>query len=382
MKMKKVFVKIMVCCISVIALTLFAVISVSANEAGDALKDLYGNLPKEITDELPEDIEDDIEQSNNEAVTDKLDAKYIFDNIGGNFAKSINELSGSFFSLLGTVILISVIKNIGGSIGGSTESVMSYAGGIIVTLQIINIIYPLWYSMKDTLLLLGTIIKTALPAMTCIFAVSGNITASAVNATWLTLLITLLEQICESILIPIFCICTGLISFNSLSSLTEVTGLGEFIKSVKKILIFLLTLITAVFIAIMSYQTLIAQGTDTMTVRNLKFAAGNAIPIIGGALGEAVGTYLTSISIIKGTAGALTAVSVIIAVLPIIIKLTVCRFGLAVVGFTAGLFGCPKETVIIKEAGEMLSFAVALLSVCSVMFVIVIGIFAKTGINI
>lgn len=382
MKMKKVFKKAMMCSISAMILAVFIKIPVSANEANDALKDLYGNLPKEITDKLPQGIEENLEQSNNEAVADKLNAKYIFENIGDMFTGSIKELQGELLALFGLIILVSVIKHIGAGIGGGTESAMTYVGGIIVTLYVIRIIYPLWEAMKDTLLLIGMIIKTALPTMTCIFAVSGNITASAVNATWLTLLISLLEQICENVLMPFLCVFTGIISLSALTTLTEAVELDGFIGSFKKIFIFLLTLITVIFTAIMSYQTLIGQGSDTMVLRNLKFATGNAIPVIGGALGEAVGTYLTSLSIIKGTAGALSVVSIILAALPIIIKLTVCRFGLAIAELMAGIFGCRKETTVIKGAQEILSFAVAILSICAVMFVVVMGIFSKTGIQI
>ena len=62
-----------------------------------------------------------------------------------------------------------------------------------------------------------------------------------------------------------------------------------------------------------------------------------------------------------------------------IIKIIVCRLGLSLASSTAKMLGCSKESDVIKEAGGVLELAFALVSACSVVFIIIIGIFAGTA---
>ena len=218
--------------------------------------------------------------------------------------------------------------------------------------------------------------KGILPVMTGIYAMSGNITAASVNSTWLMLLLTFLETLTESLLMPLLCTCTGFIAVTTLSRFTGAPDMSGVSGELKKALTFLLAAAGTVFTTVMAHQTALAKSADSVALRSLKFASGNMIPVIGGALGEAADGYLAGVSLIRSASGTLAAAAVISYVLPALLKIAVLRAGLSAVAAGAEIMGRGKEAAVVREAGEVLGIAVALICTASVLSVIAVGVFA------
>lgn len=342
-----------------------------------AVGELYNELPKDIENLLPDEVYENIEKGDNLSAAESISAKFIIEKIISGISEALKSFLTPLFSLIGTIVLASLLYYVGTTIGGGGETALGFAGGLSVTVTTIGILTPLWKLMSDTLFGIGLLIKSALPTMTTIYAVSGNVSAAAVNSTWLTLLLTLLEELCQTVISPLFYICCGFLIVTSLSKYSGAPDMSGIVTSIKKLLILLLGVIAVLFTSVMSYQTVVAKSADTMTLRSIKFASGNIIPIIGGALGEAADTFLSSVSVIRGTAGMITAVSLIIYSLPAVLKILVCKFCFTAASIVASVFGCKRETEIFNEASSILDIALALVSICSVIFLIIIGIFAK-----
>ena len=72
---------------------------------------------------------------------------------------------------------------------------------------------------------------------------------------------------------------------------------------------------------ILTIQTTITQGQDNLAVKAGKMVVSTAVPIIGSALKEAVGSVYASMEVVKGFAGAVGIISVAYIFLPSIIML-------------------------------------------------------------
>lgn len=369
--------KLTVIFISAVMMLLFSV-QASGETLEGVLGELYDELPKEARELLPKELYENIEKGDNLSASESISAGFIIKKITSGISEALKLSLQPLFSLIGTIILVALLGYVGVAIGGGGETALGFVGGLSLVATIIGVLTPIWGLMYDTLLGIGLIIKSSLPTMTTIYAFSGNVSAAAVNSTWFTLLLTLLEQLCEVIISPLFYICCGFLMVTSLSRYSGAPDMSGVVTSMKKLLVLMLGLVTALFTAIMSYQTVVAKSADTMTLRSIKFASGNIIPIIGGALGEAADTFLSSVSVIRGTAGMITAVSLIIYVLPVILKIIVSKFCFNIAMVTASVFGCKKEAEILNEASGILEIALAIVSVSSIIFIIIIGIFAKS----
>ena len=339
----------------------------------EGVSDMYGALPDGVRDSLPDRLENDISENGESAVA-SLGAEYIASlaasALKAAFAYSVKPLA----AVIGVLLLSAILNSAGATAAGGEAVALSSAVSVTVTL--FGAITPLFKLTSDTLSGIGLIMKGILPVMTGIYAMSGNITAASVNSTWLMLLLTFLETLTESLLMPLLCTCTGFIAVTTLSRFTGAPDMSGVSGELKKALTFLLAAAGTVFTTVMAHQTALAKSADSVALRSLKFASGNMIPVIGGALGEAADGYLAGVSLIRSASGTLAAAAVISYVLPALLKLAVLRAGLSAVAAGAEIMGRGKEAAVVREAGEVLGIAVALICTASVLSVIAVGVFA------
>ena len=350
---------------------LFVLLPLHAGAEG--VSDMYGALPDGVRDSLPDRLENDISENGESAVA-SLGAEYIASlaasALKAAFAYSVKPLA----AVIGVLLLSALLNSAGAAAAGGEAVALSSAVSVTVTL--FGAITPLFKLTSDTLSGIGLIMKGILPVMTGIYAMSGNITAASVNSTWLMLLLTFLETLTESLLMPLLCTCTGFIAVTTLSRFTGAPDMSGVSGELKKALTFLLAAAGTVFTTVMAHQTALAKSADSVALRSLKFASGNMIPVIGGALGEAADGYLAGVSLIRSASGTLAAAAVISYVLPALLKLAVLRAGLSAVAAGAEIMGLGKEAAVVREAGEVLGIAVALICTASVLSVIAVGVFA------
>ncbi len=352
-------------------------LSVSASPADTAVSELYGGLPPDIIDKLPEGIDGDIKNGDNINAASKLGVGFIFEAIKDELAYAFADMISPIAVLFGTVILSALLGRVGSTVGEENHAVMSLAGGVSVLIGVYNVISPLWNGMSDTLSGIGALIKSSVPAVLCIQTASGELSSAAVSATWLSMTVALIEELCRVLLSPMLGICMGFMAVTAMSRFSGAPNMSGITDSFRKIFVTVLSFLTMMFTAVMSYQAVVARRGDSLALRSIKFASGNMIPVIGGALGEAADSYIASISLIKGTSGMLMMTAIILYMLPIFIRLIVCRIGLTLVSSAAGILGAQDAADTVKEACGIAELAFALVSVCSVMFTIMIGVMSQ-----
>lgn len=358
--------------IIVVIFLLFAVPLSTYAEGG--LKDIYNGLPKDVSDSLPKDFDEKITEGDGSDAVKAIDAPFVLSFISKAVAFAASDALPSIVTLAVIVLLSALLSSLSSQSDGTVGKAMSFASSVSVISACIGVILPLWEQTSDAMKAICGIVKTSLPVMTAISASSGQISSGAVNATWLNALLALIEELSVSVLSPIFTVC---LSFFVISALTKDNGtdLSGVAVSVKKLFIFFITLISAVLCAIMTFQSVIAKGSDTVLLRSIRFASTSTIPVVGGALSEAAGTYLSGLSVIKSSAGALVAASIALSALPLLLKLFAVKIGLSLVAFTGEVLGVKGNTV--RGFTSLIDLMIALLILCSAVFVIAAGVFAS-----
>lgn len=350
-------------------------INVRAEE--NRILDIYEGLPEDVADKLPEGFESSVKENGANAVKD-LDASFILSFISKTLVLSCRDIAPMLVALIGAVIISAILSSFSHGNEGGTGTALDFSSSVAITVICIGVIMPLWEEVGDALSAIGIIIKSSLPILTAIAGASGQISSSAVNAVWLNALLTLTDELAQSILSPLVSVCIAFIAVSAISrSGSSSYDMSGILSSVKKIFIFFLTLFSTVLTVIMAFQSVVAKGSDTVLLRSVKFASGSAIPVIGGALSEAAGAYVSSIGAIKGAAGTLTAVSVILSILPVFLKLFAVKLGFVLSSFISEMIGC-KGSFIIKEFSSLIDLLTALLAICSTVFIIALGVFASS----
>ena len=98
---------------------------------------------------------------------------------------------------------------------------------------------------------------------------------------------------------------TGLIMMVTLlSSVSDNVNSAKIISLLKKIISIVLGVLSTVFVGLVTIKGALASSADSVSVKGIKLLAGNTIPIVGGAIGDAYTSVLGSLNLIKGTVGA------------------------------------------------------------------------------
>ena len=167
-----------------------------------------------------------------------------------------------------------------------------------------------------------------------------------------------LSQLADGVIIP----CTGVVLGLSLvDGAAKDARLSAVANTIKKAVIGTFAILAGLFSALLSIKSLIANTADALVVRGVKVVAGS-IPLVGGALSEACGAILSSVSLVKGAVGGFALLAGLALYAPVLVQLLLWSVMLKLLAAASELFGQSKAAGVFKSA----AYAVAILSACVV----------------
>ena len=213
--------------ISKLSFTVFAVVlsctllflTVSADEQGEYSKmpdeyaDFIDSLPDNVSDKLSGAISDDVQKVSDAAI-DISSPENVINVLIDLFFEQVKDAFPTLATLLGIVIISSVIhtfsSSFSGSLGGGITlctKLCTYsliAGTAISSLSMLNSYFSSLFSA----------VAAFLPLSATLYAMGGNLTLAATSGASVSVMLAVCQFICTYTVIPIFCICL-VISFVS-----------------------------------------------------------------------------------------------------------------------------------------------------------------------
>ncbi len=324
-----------------------------------------GEFEKYIPNEALERLPDGLFEHGGAA--NKLSPSYFF----GLLIDTLKEATGSAVIELGVLAALVVIASLMHNMSQSSkvsglDSGFSAVSGLCVCVSVFGGLTRLFEMTEGYLGTLSSFANAITPAVTALYIAGGNITAGAVSRTGLLLGITLLENINARILYPVLQISLALALARAVSPKLRLGTLSGFIKGVLGVGI---GITVAAISAIVAFQNTLAGAADSLAARAVRFAAASFIPIVGGAVSEAVRTVSGSISYLRTTVGGIGIAVIVIIALPPFVSLMITRINLSLAASLADLLGCERECTVIKEAGGLVNYLIALVSLMAVLFI-------------
>lgn len=102
--------------------------------------------------------------------------------------------------------------------------------------------------------------------------------------------------------------------------------LDGFIRLLRGIIYWAMGLVSTLFCAYLGLQSVLAGAADTLAMRAGKFVVAGGIPIVGGAVAEAMGTVCTGLRLVRGAAGVLGVAALLLLFLPSLLQCLVYGF--------------------------------------------------------
>lgn len=163
------------------------------------------------------------------------------------------------------------------------------------------------------------------------------------------------------------------------SSLSVKMNLSSLCESVYKFAKWILMFVMGIFTAVLSLQTVMTSSMDNVSQKALRFAVSSFVPVVGGALGEALNTFNGSVELLKTGAGVFVIIASGLMIMPIAMECIVWQFSMFVLASAGDIMGLSTMTKIFRSVSKAVAMMTGLLFCVLAVFVISTGILLLVG---
>ena len=356
------------------AVIVFLMLFSFCNYASEEL-DINDYLDDTVIESLPESVKDSIKNNgtyNGPTVQSALNyVTTVLKNI-------IEPVSNTFFKIIAVVILCSCFYMLAGICRESEATrIYRFLASACLCLMIFGILGTLWNDLDLLLKRLNTLMNSVTVATTSIYAMSGSVTAAAVNQSQMMIVFTLIEDVIYYSTYPILQIC---LSTSFIGCIGESVDLGSLGRLIRKTFTTLLIVLMSIVTVVLSFQNTLAQSNDSLIIRTVKLASGSFVPLVGSALNEATTTIAAGMNSLKNTLGIVSIIALTATVLPLLITVWLNKFSFSAASSFCEVLGLERESSFLRGSAEILDFAIAIITAVTMIFVINLMIFVKSDV--
>ncbi len=351
--------------------------AVSAETMPDGYSAMEEYLPEEVGQLLPDGLFSDDPQEALSAAETLTRPEYLFRVVWEAVGLRLKDVLSLFLFLVGVVFLSALLRRLSEALTGSGEGVC-----FSLRLSIYALIILRAASMVDWIKTyfsqLITLMTGFLPVMGTLYALGGNVTAAAANEGILLLFFGICDYLTAAITPAVCGISMAFALLNGFGSSLQVSfaHLGGMIKKwYTGFLGFLMFLLGVA----LSLQSVLAAGADSLSMKGIKYAVGQMIPVVGGAVSGTLGTVAAGVSMLRGVSGVCGLILVGLLLLPTLVQLLLFRACYRTAATVASTLGCSQEAGLLEEMGSLYGYMIAATAICSLVCVLSLSIFAHGG---
>lgn len=336
----------------------------------DVLPDFSEALPPLAKEELGDRLTP-------EAAEELIGAEYVASLLLESLADGLSGIGGFFLRLLGVALLFALLSHLSESFGGKSAAQAALAGmTVILTAYLLS---PVSEDMERVLGALADMRGFAnglIPVFGGLYAMGGSSATAVASAAGFGGFAYLLEQLVGMLLPSVLRL---LMAFTVISAVREKQALAGVFRSIRGLYVSVLGFASLLLVTSVGFQSTLTAATDNLATTSVRFAVGNLIPIIGGSLGGTLRTVNATLSLLKGTVGTLSVVALLLLLLPPLISMLLHRFALSLAASACDILGSGRGARVFREFCGIYDLGIATLAIGSVLFLLILGIFAKCG---
>ena len=213
------------------------------------------------------------------------------------------------------------------------------------------------------------------PVFASVIALNGKAVTSVSMSSLLLGASQTVELVANHFVIPLMCgyLCISVVS--GVSPLLAGNYLGD---AVKKVSFWVMSLMTTVFIGILSIQTAVNASADSLATKTAKFIIGSSVPLAGTVLSEALTTVTASLGILKTSVAVYGVVACSVIFLPVLINLLLWRITLNLTGFIADALGS-NISKLLRSIDTTVAVLCGIILLSGAMFIISLTVVVSAG---
>ena len=364
----KYIIRILLALIFCRCVVLFPVQAQVIDPAAEVEQYLAGEDMTAVKDAIPPEVAEQMEQQGISSFSKliSMPVEQVWKILTAAFKEHLGAPLRVLLSLVGAVLLCSLVKGIGSSLGSGVHQVFSIMTVFVISLLIRPVI--------ECILSLHTVFADFSLFLTVYIPVFAGIMTTAGQPMTGALYNVLLFGACQGISSLLQAAFVPVIScYLSLAIVTEVVpqmGLAGIVSGFKKLITWALGLTMTLFVGLLSLQSAIAGGGDNVAVKTTKFMISSLIPGVGGSLSELFMATQGCVQLVKSTVGAAGIVIAVLTFLPVLLRVTLWQLVTAAGGIVGEMLGAGELSRLLKSVGSALSVMLAITLYYAMLFIV------------
>lgn len=307
-----------------------------------------------------------------------ISLKDVFNYLSNIIINKSNTPLKSGLILIAIIIFSSLFDSINneinkGEINSLYKTISNLAISIFIVVNITNCILV----SASTIKLCADFSFAFFPVFCVIIATNGGAATSISANTMLLTLAQGMNYFTDMFFIPIT---NCFLALGICSSLREELNISSIVDSLKAIITKLISIVSAIFVSILSIKTSISARADVLGIRSIRFAINSVVPVIGGTISEGLLSIQSYSSLIKSSVGIVGIISIFTIFMPSIIEVNIWRIVFSLSAVCSDSFGNKSCSKVLKAFSNTLLIIDVILIFSMVTTIISIGILvaAKT----
>lgn len=369
--------------ISLALCLLLSILPIAADESEEALTmpPAYGELeevlPPEITDLLPDGLFSEDLATSLEATRSMTEWEFLLDTLLCALGVGFSDTVGLFCSLLGVILVASVFHTFQKSVGGRSGEMLDFCIRLGVYAAIALQTVGMVETVKTYFSRVGSLMQAMIPVMGGLYAMGGNLGEAAAGSELVLVFLSVCEYVSATVTPPVCALCMAFALMDAFGTSVSLSPLAARIKGCYTGILGLLTFLVSLAL---SAQSVITSRADTLGMKGIKYAVGQMLPVVGGAVAGTLGSVADGISALRGVCGVSGIILLVLLLLPALIKLLLGRFSLSLVSTVASILGCDGEAKLLTEMASLYGYLAAAVAICSVLFVLALSLLIHSGV--
>lgn len=343
----------------------------------EAYRALEDYLPDDVRDLLPDGMFSENTETAVSAAESLTRPQYLFSVLLDAVGLRIPEVLALLGSLVGILLLSAVLHKLrnafSGNLGEGTALIFRLCLFALILGKALNMVGE----VKAHLGRLSVLMTGLIPLMGAMYVMGGNIATAVASESVLLLFLSICEYLTASVTPAVCGICLSFAMLEVFGGSLH-SGLSVLSDTVKRWYVFLLGIVVFLLSVSLSGQAILTAGTDSLGMKGLKYAMSQMIPVVGGGISSTLTTVAAGVSILRGALGVSGVILVGLTLLPALVQLLLFRACFRLSSGVASMLGCDGEKRLMEEISSLYGYMAAAVSICSVICVLSLAIFART----
>lgn len=279
--------------------------------------------------------------------------------------------------ILGVILLCALLEGWRGTL---EDPSLSEVFGVISTLAVCGaVLVPLAGCIQqvcDATESTAVFMTSYVPVYGAVLASSGQWTSALSYQAVVLWVAELVSLLATYVITPVMTVSLAMGVVGSVNRRLRLDTVSSFFN---KSAVWLLGLITTVFVGLLSVQGIAGAAADTLASKAMKFSLTSFVPVVGGALSDAFSTVKGCLSLLKSTLGGFGILATALIILPPLIRCALWALLLSLCNIAAELFALETVSGMLKVAAGVVKTMIGILSSCGLFMIVATTIVTKAG---